>query len=120
VTPAMGASPIPKDKMNDPAFAPLAKEWKKADQKHQVLNQKLEKLKAKPDKSPKDFVDIAKTKDEVDRVVKKKQFISFKVNDQLEKAPEVGGAGKQGPEKGFKSRPVPMPQIGKEKKKNEQ
>lgn len=92
---------IPEERMNDPSLKPLAEKWNQMDRNHRGVEDAYEKLKAKEDKTPQDFVEMATTKAKLHQIEYEQKILKRdweeklaqpKVEPRVEKpppAPEV-------------------------------
>ena len=104
------ALPIPEERLGDSSLKPLAEAWNQKDRSHRQAEEKLKKFESKEDKTPQDFVEIAKARQEITVIESEKQVLKIKIDDAIQKpAPEKAVLPKK-PE-------PPPPVLGKPKKK---
>lgn len=78
---------IPDSRMQDPSVAPLADKWNRIDREHGALERRYESLKDKADKTPMDYVDMAKMKGELSQIEYNKNLLKREWERKLAEPP---------------------------------
>lgn len=79
---------IPQDRQSDPDMKNLAQEWVRIDRTHRAVQQTLNGLEGKADKTPEDFVKIANLRQEITHIESKKFVMISKAEDSKKKTDE--------------------------------
>lgn len=104
------ALPIPEERLGDSSLKPLAEAWNQKDRSHRQAGEKLKQLESKEDKTPQDFVEIAKARQEITVIESEKQVLKIKIDDAIQKPDPVKAVRPKKPE-------PPPPMLEKPKKK---